>query len=216
MQQSLEKFYAFLSFSSVFYEISIDFDEVSKCKHCHLLLLMSQITNAMNVATAVMQLISPYHMAYNRNFLHVIFLLALSEIKLQSVYVRCQSRKTLILIYVLWLELCTYTLIPYVMEPHEVDIYLCGVNKINTWGRPWMLFAVLTTLWWTREIQLSSGWCAALHCHSNPLKSAHGPFQGTSRNCFMGTTLNFCFHPVFFPLLWSQQYKFGYTTEQSW
>ena len=114
MQQTLERFFTFLSFSSSFYEMWIDFDEVSKCKHCHVLLLIRQITITMNVATVVMQLISPYHMAYDRNFLHINFL-ALLEIKLQSVYMRWQSRKTLILTYVSWLELCTYTLLPCVM-----------------------------------------------------------------------------------------------------
>jgi hypothetical protein len=83
-----------------------DIDEVSKCKHCHVLLLMSQITITLNVTTVIMQLISPYHIAYDRNFLHINFL-ALSEIKLQLVYKRWQSRKTLIFINVSWLELCT-------------------------------------------------------------------------------------------------------------
>jgi len=87
MQQRLERFFTFLSFSSFFYKIWIDFDEVSKCKHCHVLLLMSQITITMNVTTVIMQLISPYHMAYNRNSLNINFL-PLSKIKLQSVYNR--------------------------------------------------------------------------------------------------------------------------------
>lgn len=81
MQQRLQKFFTFLSFSSFFYEIWIDFDEVSKCKHCHVLLLMNQITITMNVTTVVMQLISPYHMAYDRNVLHINFL-ALSRNKI--------------------------------------------------------------------------------------------------------------------------------------
>lgn len=106
MQQRLERFFTFLSFSSFFYEILTDIDEVSKCKHCHVLLLMSQITITLNVTTVIMQLISPYHIAYDRNFLHINFL-ALSEIKLQLVYKRWQSRKTLIFINVSWLELCT-------------------------------------------------------------------------------------------------------------
>lgn len=114
MQHRLEKFFIFLSFFSFFYEIWIDFDEVSKCEHCHMLLLMRQITFTMNVTTVIMQLISPYHMANDRNFLHINFF-ALSETKLQSVCMRWQSRKTVILIYVSWLELCTYSLLPCVM-----------------------------------------------------------------------------------------------------
>jgi len=51
----------------------------------HLFLLISQMTNAMNVTSAVMQLISPYHMAHNRNYSHVNLFLALSEIKLVSI-----------------------------------------------------------------------------------------------------------------------------------
>jgi hypothetical protein len=123
--------------------------------------------------------------------------LIISQIILNLVCNRGGNLRTVkILIYMKWLELCVYTLLPWVRSSFQIIIYLWGTNK-NKYMND--VVNAVGTYCNSNVDPKSSVWLRAACCNSlsqdlSQLPPSHS--KVSLRNCPTATNLDFLFHKI--------------------